>query len=111
MGYTTLCIDVIYRYLLLVCCKLFVNVWRGGRPPPLAGPRFSSGGWLNAFLFNSERRGGRVVECATLEMWYAARHREFESHPLRQELNPLAVPQGIGGSPPAERAGNPPPSA
>jgi hypothetical protein len=32
------------------------------------------------------RRGGRVVECARLEIGCAARYRGFESRPLRQAI-------------------------
>jgi hypothetical protein len=34
-------------------------------------------------LLSRPRRGGRVVDCASLENWRAARSRGFESHPLR----------------------------
>ena len=35
---------------------------------------------------NDNRRGGRVVDCASLENWRAERFRGFESHPLRHLL-------------------------
>ena len=43
----------------------------------------------SAHIFSGEvltmiRRGGRAVECAGLENRNAARHRGFESHPLRR---------------------------
>src|SRR3989344_3892207 len=46
------------------------------------------------------RRGGRVVYCTCLENKSVARHREFESHPLRQLGNevigsPVFDPDGL----------------
>lgn len=46
-------------------------------------------------------RGGRVVECARLEIECGESHREFESPPLRLVLTPqnlnIFLPQAVGG--------------